>query len=251
MGLNNQIFVLLQFTQGNEDRSFIKNASYYSKNKKRNSTAVDYSTYYKIEKLNLVSVEKNKVKEQILNDLNMNSKKDFMFYGVVNDADEPLYTPGSSTKHVINSSRVAAPRNFKFLYKRSLLKENLECRYTILHYEGTLDRDVINEYVSSPANKFKTLKAIMIDSALDNSILKKNYYFIFEESKCFPENGYDNIVIEMEQGNNSNKMLIQDIANKLNDFQLAYKLCCIVSEEKKIYIVLTADQEAVQSETPI
>jgi hypothetical protein len=245
MAINN---ILLQYTPGMEDKTFMRSATYLNnKNKKRNSASVDYSTNYKIEKLNLVSIEKKKVIEQILIDLSMNVKKDYLFYGIVNDSDERVENNYKTTSSL---QRVAAPRNFKLLYKRSLLRENIDVKYTIHHYEGTLDKDIILDFVKDPANKYKALKAIMTDSALDDNILKKNYYFIFEESKNAPVNGYDNLVIELEQGNNSNKMLIQDMAVKLNDFQVTFKLCCIVCDEKKIYVVLHADVDELHSEAP-
>jgi len=249
MAINNQVFILLQFTPGMEEKSFNKSLTSYTsnKNKKRNSFSVDYSTNYKIEKMNLVSIETRKVIEQTMNDLIMNVKKDYLFYGVINDSYDRDEVENKNTNKL---QRVAAPRNFKMLYKRSLLKENIDVKYTILHYIGVLDRDVITDYVRNPSYKYHVLKAIMIDSALDNNILKKNYYFIFEESKNVPVNGFDNLVIELEQGNNSNKMLIEDMAVKLNDFQVSYKLCCIVCDEKKIYVIMHADIDELHSEVP-
>ncbi len=269
MAISNQAFVIMQYTPGMQDKSFGKggySSFLNNRNKKRNSTAVDYSTNYKVEKINLVSIENRKVIEQIMNDLIMNVKKDYLFYGIVNDSyDDSNYYGGFNNNNNYNgyktpitptptptpsTSRVAAPRDFKMLYKRSLLKENIDVKYTIKHFAGVLDRDIIDHYIDDESSKYMKLKAIMIDSALDDNILKKNYYFIFEESKIVPSNGYDHLVIELEQGNNSNKMMIQDMAVKVNDFQKSFKLSCVVCDDKKIYMVSYADNDEIHEETP-
>jgi hypothetical protein len=54
----------------------------------------------------------------------------------------------------------------------------------------------------------------------------------------------------MEKGNNPNEMYVQDLAKKLNDFQGNYKLDCIVSEEKIIFLILSVPLETLENETP-
>jgi hypothetical protein len=139
LGKNDLVFVLLQYTPGMEDKSFNRSSSFFntgnsyissgqSKKKRSTNKSLDYSANYKVEKVNLVSNEKSKVIEHILNDLNSKVKKDFLFYGIVNDFDNEE-TPGSNTKQEIEfnlksstnsiSNKFYSPRTFKILYKRA------------------------------------------------------------------------------------------------------------------------------------
>lgn len=82
------------------------------------------------------------------------------------------------------------------------------------------------------------------------NVLDKTYYFIFEEDLYqAEEGGYDYLVITMEKGKNPNEMYVQDIAKKLNDYQSQFKLSCIVSDEKTIFLILFAKVEMM--ETPM
>ena len=75
--------------------------------------------------------------------------------------------------------------------------------------------------------------------------LAKVYYFIFEQNSDLVE--YDYLVITMEQGNNPYETFIQDITKKLNDYQISFKLCTVVSDEGVIYLILFTP---VEMETP-
>lgn len=276
MSMNNQIFLLLQYTPGMEDKSF-RDISYYNtsskKSSKKNLANIDFSASYKVEKINLVSNDIKKVVDQIANDLNSNVKKDYLFYGIVSDSEE---TPADNSMN-LNSSHISSGnvlsymtrphssmsnhtpkslRSFKILYKRSFLIDNIDCKYTVCRFEGQINPEVVYHIVNEDNNKFKILKAIMIDQSESGNATystapeKKNYYFIFEENLSSEKKEYDYLVMEMEQGNNTNKIFLQDIAMKLNDFQHPYKLSCIVSDEKRFYLILYADLQDLANETP-
>ena len=199
-----------------------------------------------------MSNEPKRVVEQLLNDLNTNLKKDFLFYGAINDIEEQELTSNIVNINLKSSYSLTAKRSYKILYKRSLLKENTNCRYTIDTYEGSLDRDSINEILSTDKNSNKFLKAIMVDSSKNDNLsssqqLSKNYYFIFEENLGY-ENNLVYLVIEMSQGNTSDKIFLQDITIKFNDYQNEYKLCCLLYDDKKIYVIFAADSDTLDGE---
>jgi hypothetical protein len=254
----NYVLIFMQFTPGLEDKS-VRNSSYINSQRTNNRKAkMDYKTYYKIEIINLVSNEPNKVMEQLLNDLNNNLKKDFLFYGVINDIEEIDINPIANFNTKKNYESVSNKRSYKILYKKSLLKENINCKYSIESYEGFLDRDLLSEILSSEKNSKKILKAIIVDSSKNDFNYysngqtpgaPKNYYFIFEENLEF-ENNLVYLVIEMTQGNTPDKIFLQDITIKLNDYQNEYKLCCLLNEEKKFYVIFAADSETLGGETP-
>jgi hypothetical protein len=233
------IFILQQYTPGLEDKSFklsgnmspIKYQPGASPKRKSsryvNSNNSDYSANYKIEMLNLVSNEKKRVIEQILNDLNSKIKRNFVFIGIVNDS----------------------MRNFKILYKKSLKKESALTAYEVATYEGILEEDVIYSILSESKYRYKKLVSIMVDCFSENKN-KKTYYFIFQDNPEDELTETDHLVIKMEKGNNPNEMYVQDLAKKLNDFQGNYKLDCIVSEEKIIFLILSVPLETLENETP-
>jgi hypothetical protein len=229
MTMDDCVFILLQYTPGLEDKSFQTTASSsFIQSKKGRATTFDYSANYMVELINLVSFEKKKVIEQILHDLNSKVKKHFVFMGLVNDS----------------------MRNFKILYKKSLKKESLGYFYEIATYQGQLDENSIISILSDNQYKYKSLKAIMIDHAEVLIYEKKTYYFIFEENISDINTENDYLVITMERGNNPNEMYVQDIAKKLNDFQGQFRLSCIVSDDKNIFVILVAPAETPE-ETPM
>jgi len=265
----NYVLIFMQFTPGLEDKS-VRNSSYINSQRSNNRKAkMDYKTYYKIEIINLVSNESNKIMEQLLNDLNNNLKRDFLFYGVIHEIEDAdiNYINVPNLPNLPLSSRnkknYENKRNYKILYKKSLLKENINCKYSIEYFEGVLDRDLLSEILSSEKNSKKILKAILVDSSkkeLQNNSnahnshngnnSPRNYYFIFEENLEF-QNNLVYLVIEMTQGNTADKIFLQDITIKLNDYQNEYKLCCLLNEEKKIYVIFAADSETLMgTETP-
>jgi len=251
----NLLFIFLQYTPGMEDKSMIRNTLNTSRTKKNNKASFDYKTNYKIETINLVSNDKKKVSEQILNDINSNLKKDFIFYGLIKNLDDQFDRINTNQNNLTTSTGLN--RTYKFLYKRSLLKEVIDCRYSIETFEGKLTRDILNEILSEEANTKKLLKSIVCDSNLSlcTSVSKsinfdsKNYYFIYEENLNMPQN-YVYLVVEMVQGSTPEKIFLQDITVKLNDYQNDYKLCCFVGDEKKFFIIFAADLEALDLETP-
>jgi len=91
-------------------------------------------------------------------------------------------------------------------------------------------------------NKNKALNGLISENS-NKSYLQKCYFFIFEENS-HNNNDYDYLIISLDSNKNSNENLLQDIARKLNDYQEDYKLSCVFSDEKKIYLILeTSDNE--------
>lgn len=107
--------------------------------------------------------------------------------------------------------------------------------YEIYKYTGILDEDNIKGILSD-TNKNKLLKGILMDCDQQNG-KNKRYHFIFEEI-IGEERDYDYLVIAMERGTNPNEIYIQDIARKLNDFQLHYKLSCVLADDNTVYLIL-------------
>jgi hypothetical protein len=91
----------------------------------------------------------------------------------------------------------------------------------------------LNNY--KKVNKNKVLNNLVYEN--QKSISQKCYFFIFEENSL-NHNDYDYLIISLDSNKNSNETLLQDIARKLNDYQEDYKLSCVFSDEKKIYLIL-------------
>lgn len=88
----------------------------------------------------------------------------------------------------------------------------------------------------------------MIDSNVQetNKLKKeKTYYYIFEEN-IFQKTQYDYLVITMDKNESPSQIYVQDITKKLNDYQTDYKLCCIVSDENVLFLVMYSEN----TETP-
>ena len=155
----------------------------------------DYGAVYKVESINFVSNDPEKVKEQLLNDLYTLLKKQYRFYGIVSDESitpcdnsvTPGYggnrmshsmgiTPSQSCNDIGNNSNKA----YKILYKKSKLADNLDINYTIHVHNNNLTSDAITQILS--ANKDKTLKSVLKNEhrTKDKRQCPFWYYFIFE-----------------------------------------------------------------------
>jgi len=86
-------------------------------------------------------------------------------------------------------------------------------------------------------NKNKVLNNLIDDTSIQKSNSQKCYFFIFEENSINSID-YDYLVISLDANKDSNETLLQDIARKLNDYQEDYKLSCVFSDEKKIFLIL-------------
>lgn len=147
---------------------------------------------------------------------------------------------------------------------------NLNVFYEILIIDGKISEESIKFTLNENRFKNKLLKAIISYSpenlsqksflknlkfrhkpkilnsiSNDNNNQQKSYFFIFEENsnQVFD---YDYLVIKMEP-KNSNENLLQDITRKLNDLQEEYKLCCVFSDDRKIYLILQTSIEKDES----
>lgn len=280
MAQHGLVFILMQYSHGMDEKNSLSLDSSARRRKSINQK-LNYTANYKIEKLNLVSREKSKVIEQILNDLNKNLKKEYLLYGIVNDFETtqgqtPLprsnnasrdnlnhsfyshhRTPNGNKSHTnlnhsvaYNSFSNAQQRQFKLVYKKCLIKESQNIQYYIGTYKGEIDRKIISEILQDKRFRTKILRSILVDPAEEKK--ENTYFFVFEENTDGLQLEYEYLVIAMEQGNNPNKMFIQDIGIKLNNLNKFYKLSCVVSNEKNMFLVIYRDPEiANELETPV
>lgn len=108
------------------------------------NTGLDNSGKYSIEFLNLVASTPDLVISQINHNFNLNLKKNMRFLGIINDSPKNR-------------------RQFHILYKLHYSKQESNVEYSIQIYKGELDEGMITEVLKMDCNKFKKLKAIMID----------------------------------------------------------------------------------------
>ena len=212
----------------------------------------DYGAVYKVESINFVSNDPEKVKEQLLNDLYTLLKKQYRFYGIVSDESitpcdnsvTPGYggnrmshsmgiTPSQSCNDIGNNSNKA----YKILYKKSKLADNLDINYTIHVHNNNLTSDAITQILS--ANKDKTLKSVLKNEhrTKDKRQCPFWYYFIFEGNKVTPE--YDEsefLVVHLEKDNSTADSFLKDIAEKINMHNNA-NLLCVINDKGGFYLV--------------
>lgn len=99
------------------------------------------------ERLVLVGSTPNQVMNQMLHNFHMNMKENNNFIGIINDSP-------------------AHQRQFYVLYKMNYLKVEGSIDYSIQIYKGELSEAVIESILQKNENKFKKLKAVMIDFTL-------------------------------------------------------------------------------------
>ena len=105
--------------------------------------------------------------------------------------------------------------------------------YEVFTFEGNIDEENIKYIIGENKFRYKLLKAILVSKVKST----KTYFFVFEEN-VMKQIEYDYKVITMEKANSTNDGYLQDIAKKLNDFQMEYKLCCVLSDANSLFIVL-------------
>ena len=212
----------------------------------------DYGAVYKVESINFVSNDPEKIKEQLLNDLYTLLKKQYRFYGIIADEGYTPYdnsatpgyggnrmshsmgiTPSQSCSDIRNNSN----KTYKILYKKSKLTDNLDINYTIHVHNNNLTSDAITQILA--ANKDKTLKRVLKNEhrTKDKRQCPFWYYFIFEGTKVTPE--YDEsefLVVHLEKDNSTADSFLKDIAEKINMHNNA-NLLCVINDKGGFYLV--------------
>lgn len=170
----------------------------------------DKSFYYFIKYLKLI--KQNKIKNiridiEVLYEI-------FIFDGKISE---------ESIKYILTENR----------FKNKLLK-------TIFSFSPDMleSKDFLKNFKNP--NKNKALNNLMSEGS-NKAYSQKCYFFIFEENSQH-NNDYDYLIISLDSNKNSNETLMQDIARKLNDYQEEYKLSCVFSDEKKIYLILETSE---------
>lgn len=239
---NDLSFIIFKHVKGEEDKTnrIIDNRGSF----KRKSISLEDKSIFKVENLNLVSNDKNKIREHILSDINSNLSKDYIFCGIVADSDDlfPINnnTDYSELKSSINSApnkRVKSLRSFQLIYKRVFMRSLLKCSYDVEIFEGELNERNINKLILSDKYKNMLLKAVMLDNNEDKNNV---YYFIFCKNETFPNEIAEYTLIQVEKGKDKEMLFAEDIARKLEFIQDKFNLACVVTDyvRQKCYFVL-------------
>lgn len=231
-------FVLLQYQKGQEDRS-----TFYSKSKtNRLYKHKDYSAVYKVETINFISKDNNKIKEQIINDLYCQLKKEYYLFGIITDPAETSDDITYSSSYKMSSIK----NNYKIVYKKSKLSDNLDIQYYILIYSGRLTSKIITSILKD--NKAKALKSVIEikegEDDYNNNNNKNNgsnheisYFFIFEESKKTPEfDENEFFVVKIEKDRSPSDLYLKDIAEKVN-MQTCAEIVSIINDKQGFFII--------------
>jgi hypothetical protein len=152
-----------------------------------------------------------------------------------------------SIKYTLNENRF---RNKLLKAIISFSEENLNQKSFLKNMKLKNKQKIINSINNENSNKTQYNKDRDGDKERDIDKNKKNlksYFFIFEENSNQTIE-YDYLIIKMEPKGNSNENLLQDIARKLNDLQNDYKLSCVFSDDKVIYLILQSSIEKDESE---
>lgn len=224
------VFIILQYSKGQEDRS-----TYYSKSQlKKTYKPNDYNALYKSTSINFISVEKEKIEEQLLMDLYSQLKKEYRFYGIIADSLD-------STDEITKSFSYSKPRalnNYRILYKKSKLTDNLDIKYALYIHTGRLSSDIITEILLE--NKTMTLKGV-IKQGIDSKRSELDYYFIFEGNKVTPEyDESDFLVAKVDREKSSADSFMKDIAEKVN-YESNAKLLTIINDKNCFYLIFKYD----------
>jgi hypothetical protein len=265
-------FICLHYSDWKKNDSSYFTHTYDTKKK---YYQVGYNTNYKVVEFNFVSKDKDRLCEQLLNDLNRNLTTGYMFFGIINDLENKKDDYGVIPK--------------KILYKGSMKIDLEKVIYTIDTHQGNLSQAAIESIIKKSSNRKKNLKAIIVDG---NN--KKNQYeslnktqIEFEKSptkngvdkRCFTNrsfmsyNGnvynessdriyffiYEHVkdeecdlvyeIVELQQNNVSETSFLEDIAAKFK-FSSNFKVNCIVNDDKRTFIILSAESRVLTEITP-
>ena len=203
--------ILLQFKK-EENEKLLNNV--LISNRKGYKTN-DYNAIYKVETINFVSNEFIKIKEQILNDLNSQLKKEYRLYGIITDLEE---LKDDSISVNFSNSVFIKNKTYKILYKKSKITDNLDIRYSV---------EVLNDRLNSNNNKYPFC-----------------YFFIFEGNKITPE--YDEnefLVVKIDKDKSTSDGFLKDIAEKINSQNNAF-LLSIINDLNGFFLVFKIDYSA-------
>jgi hypothetical protein len=280
---NDLACVILQYKKGNEDKS-----QYYLKNSISNSIALSHSTnyskkkmmkynndinaIYKVDTINFVSNNREKIKEQILNDLYSQLKKEYFFYGILKygnsdnieniykhnnnnkDINKDFITPGASDYEINqsffnNMSKKIENKNYKILYKKSKFTDNLEINYSV---------DILNERLNSNSitkilkqNKDKTLKSVIKEINENENEYPFIYFFIFEGNNITPE--YDEnefLVVKIEREKTTTEGFLKDIVEKIN-FEKTATLLTVINDDNGFFLVFKFSFDSIDEDETI
>ena len=277
---NDLACLILQYKKGNEYKS-----QYYLKNSISNSIALSHSTnyskkkmmkynndinaIYKVDTINFVSNNREKIKEQILNDLYSQLKKEYFFYGILKygnsdnieniykhnnnnkDINKDFITPGASDYEINqsffnNMSKKIENKNYKILYKKSKFTDNLEINYSV---------DILNERLNSNSitkilkqNKDKTLKSVIKEINENEGEYPFIYFFIFEGNNITPE--YDEnefLVVKIEKEKTTTEGFLKDIVEKIN-LEKTAKLLTVINDTNGFFLVFKFSFDSIDDD---
>jgi hypothetical protein len=144
-----------------------------------------------------------------------------------------------SIKYILNENRF---RNKLLKAIISYSEENLNQKSFLKNMKLKNKQKIINSINNENLNI-----NIYQENQSQNKEKLKSYFFIFEENS-YQTIEYDYLIIKMETKGISNENLLKDIARKLNDLQDDYKLSCVFSDDKVIYLILQTSIEKDESE---
>ena len=226
--------ILLQFKK-EENEKLLNNV--LISNRKGYKTN-DYNAIYKVETINFVSNEFIKIKEQILNDLNSQLKKEYRLYGIITDLEE---SNDDSTSISFSNSVFIKNKTYKILYKKSKITDNLDIRYSVEVLNDRLNSNNISKLLLE--NKDKTLKSVIRENS-NNNKYPFCYFFIFEGNKITPE--YDEnefLVVKIDKDKSTSDGFLKDIAEKINSQNNAF-LLSIINDLNGFFLVFKIDYSA-------
>ena len=226
--------ILLQFKK-EENEKLLNNV--LISNRKGYKTN-DYNAIYKVETINFVSNEFIKIKEQILNDLNSQLKKEYRLYGIITDLDE---INDDTTSINFTNSIYVKNKTYKILYKKSKITDNLDIRYSVEVLNDRLNSNNISKLLLE--NKDKTLKSVIRENS-NNNKYPFCYFFIFEGNKITPE--YDEnefLVVKIDKDKSTSDGFLKDIAEKINSQNNAF-LLSIINDLNGFFLVFKIDYSA-------
>ena len=226
--------ILLQFKKEENEKLLnnvlISNGKGYKTN--------DYNAIYKVETINFVSNEFIKIKEQILNDLNSQLKKEYRLYGIITDLEE---LKDDSISVNFSNSVFIKNKTYKILYKKSKITDNLDIRYSVEVLNDRLNSNNISKLLLE--NKDKTLKSVIRENS-NNNKYPFCYFFIFEGNKITPE--YDEnefLVVKIDKDKSTSDGFLKDIAEKINSQNNAF-LLSIINDLNGFFLVFKIDYSA-------
>ena len=227
--------IILQYKKEvDENSNIMKNIM---NNSRRGYKSNDYNAIYKVESINFVSSDFDKIKEQILNDLNSQLKKEYRFYGIISDQEE---TPKNDNVSVsfLNSVQMKS-KSYKILYKKSKVTDTLDIKYSVEIYNDKINQEVITRILSE--HKDKTLKSVIRENVRENNKYPYCYFFIFEGNKITPE--YDEsefLVVKIDKDKSTTDAFLKDIVEKINGPKDAV-LLSIINDNSGFFLVFKID----------